>query len=60
MSTPKSSVPPTPKRGRGQPRFVDTRITIGLPGDLLADIDAAAQAAGTTRAQEIRRRLARR
>lgn len=48
---------PTAKRGRGRPRTTDARVVIGLPADLLANIDREAEERGTTRAQEMRRRL---
>ena len=48
---------PTAKRGRGRPAFVGTRVVVGLPADLLADLDREAAERGTTRADEIRRRL---
>ena len=51
--------PEPPKRGRGRPRVSDVRIVISIPSVLLAEIDAAAQAAGRSRAEEIRQRCAR-
>lgn len=46
---------PAPRRGRGRPAIGD-RVSVILPRDLLADLDAEAAARGTTRAEEIRRR----
>ena len=54
MTTPDA---PAVKRGRGRPQFVGARIVVGLPSDLLADIDREAAERGTSRADEIRRRL---
>jgi len=45
------------KAGRGRPP-IGPRVTIALPAELLADIDAQAAARGLARAAEIRRRLA--
>jgi hypothetical protein len=32
--------PEPPRRGRGQPRRVERRISIGFPADLLAELEA--------------------
>ncbi len=48
-----------PKRGRGRPP-VGERIHLHVPSDVLADIDQVAAERGTSRAAEMRRRLARR
>lgn len=47
----------TDSAGRGRPP-IGPRVTIALPAELLADIDAQAAARGLARAAEIRRRLA--
>ena len=46
----------TPKRGRGRPRTVERRLPIGFPADLLAELESAAEAAGTTITAEVIRR----
>lgn len=47
----------TEKRGRGRPA-IGTRVHVHVPDDVLADVDREAAERGTTRADEIRRRLA--
>jgi len=48
------------KHPGGRPREVDSRIVVGLPADLLADLDAEAATRGMPRSKVIRERLARR
>ena len=44
------------KRGRGRPRTVERRVPIGFPADLLADLEASAERAGSTLTAEVIRR----
>lgn len=45
-----------PRRAPGRPRTVERRIPIGFPADVLADVEAAAEAAGTSISAEVVRR----
>jgi hypothetical protein len=61
VTTP-STAQPRPRRGRGRPakyageQEAGRRILVGFPADLLAELTAAAAAAGHSREDEIRRR----
>lgn len=45
-----------PRRAPGRPRMVERRIPIGFPADVLADVEAAAKAAGSSISAEVIRR----
>ena len=45
-----------PQRVRGRPRTTARRITVGLPAEVLADVEREAEARGTTLSEEIVRR----
>ena len=49
----------TDPRPVGRPRVIERRVTVGLPADLLADLNAEAADRGLDRSEVIRERLAR-
>lgn len=50
----------TAKRGPGRPRVTDTVVKVGMTEDVVAKLDRMAQAQQISRAEVIRRLIARR
>ena len=56
MSEPAAAAPDPPKRGPGRPRFVERRILVGFPAEVLADVEREAAERGTAVSAEVVRR----